>query len=93
MWRYRVVLKGKNKDLEFDLPDNRLLLEWQAWTNGDTTKPVGSSVESTVGAVVNFPDVMAMTAHEFQPRLPVAGGLSQTPISQRASRLFGSRGH
>jgi hypothetical protein len=91
MWRYRVVFRGNKKDLEFELPDNQLLLDWQAWVSGDTSKKVGSSVAEGAGAVINFPDVTAIVANEYTPSAPFVVNPSRPPLSSRARPLFGDR--
>ncbi len=92
MWHYRVVFKGNKKDLEFELPDNQLLLDWQAWVNGDASKQVGASIADKAGAVINFPDVSAVTAHEIQPpSLPFITYPDRPPLTERARGFFGDR--
>jgi hypothetical protein len=93
MWAYQVWLKGRKDPVEVQLADNQMLLNWEAWQNGDTTKRVKATTAEGPAAVFNFQEVIGMYAEEIKP-LPAAPGpfsSNPRPIAERARRFFGDR--
>jgi hypothetical protein len=91
IWHYRVVFKGNKKDLEFDLPDNQLLLDWNSWDKGDTSKQVSDGIFEKAAAVINFTEISAIVAYEIQEIEAFPSNPSRPPLTSRASGFFGPR--